>query len=48
MTISEEFRFRSEVATSEQVLEANLARGDNFADTADMYSRRLWEQIIGD
>lgn len=48
MTFGEEFGFGSDVATSERVLEAYLARGGNFVDTANIYNRGHSEQIIGD
>jgi aryl-alcohol dehydrogenase-like predicted oxidoreductase len=48
MTFGEELGWGSSVSESERILDAFLARGGNFIDTANVYTLGHSEKIIGD
>jgi aryl-alcohol dehydrogenase-like predicted oxidoreductase len=48
MTFGEDWGWGSSVAESEAIMSAFLARGGNFIDTANVYTKGHSEQIIGD
>jgi aryl-alcohol dehydrogenase-like predicted oxidoreductase len=48
MTFGEDWGWGSDVPTTGRIIEAYLARGGNFIDTANAYTRGHSEKIIGD
>src|SRR5690242_19218864 len=48
MTFGEEWGWGSSVKDSEAILDAYLARGGNFIDTANAYTKGHSEKILGD
>ena len=48
MTFGEDWGWGSSVAESEAIIAAFLARGGNFIDTANLYTKGHSEKIVGD